>query len=364
MPIGTNNIYKLLNNNKIINKRKAEEAMTKLIAEYTENPEQFNKIEFVDYIRKWLKDKAKQVETVTIEGYEGYIKSHIIPYFEPLHLKLYNVSIKDIEGYYNCKANNGRLDGKPGGLSIASIRRHKTILNQIFQDALHNGLIKSNPCEYAKMPKIDKPSPKVGTIYTPEQCKKLLELTKGTILHDMIYITFIYGLRRSEMLGLKWDAIDFDNNTINICHTVVVQKTVTFKDRTKNKTSNRTYPLLAEIRDLLLERKRKQDEYKKIFGNCYIDTGYVFTKEDGNIYFPSYPSHCLDKTLKRYNLPHIRWHDLRHSCASALLLKGWQMKEISEWLGHSSINITMDIYSHINIEHKRELGNSLNGMLG
>lgn len=312
MPIGTNNIYKLLNNNKIINKRKAEEAMTKLIAEYTENPEQFNKIEFVDYIRKWLKDKAKQVETVTIEGYEGYIKSHIIPYFEPLHLKLYNVSIKDIEGYYNCKAHSGQLDGKPGGLSIASIRRHKTILNQIFQDALHNGLIKSNPCEYAKMPKIDKPSPKVGTIYTPEQCKKLLELTKGTILHDMIYITFIYGLRRSEMLGLKWDAIDFDNNTINICHTVVVQKTVTFKDRTKNKTSNRTYPLLAEIRDLLLERKRKQDEYKKIFGNCYIDTGYVFTKEDGNIYFPSYPSHCLDKTLKRYNLPHIRWHDLRH----------------------------------------------------
>lgn len=269
--------------NKIINKRKAEEAMAKLISEYADNPEQFNKIDFVDYIKKWLKNKTKQVETVTIEGYEGYIKSHIIPYFEPLNLKLQNVSIKDIENYYNCKAKSGRLDGKPGGLSIASLRRHKTILNQIFQDALHNGLIKNNPCEYAKMPKVNKSPSKVGTIYTPEQCKHLLNLTKGTVLHDMIYITFMYGLRRSEMLGLKWDAIDFNNNTINICHTIVVQKTVTTKDRTKNKSSNRVYPLIDEIRILLLERKRKQAEYKKMFGNCYIDTDYVFTKEDGNI---------------------------------------------------------------------------------
>lgn len=90
----------------------------------------------------------------------------------------------------------------------------------------------------------------------------------------------------------------------------------------------------------------------------------MFLQKRTVIYYPSYPSHSLDKILKRYNLPHIRWHDLRHSCASALLLKGWQMKEISEWLGHSSINITMDIYSHINMEHKRELGNSLNGILG
>lgn len=127
-------------------------------------------------------------------------------------------------------------------------------------------------------------------------------------------------------------------------------------------TSRRTYPLLNDIKKLLLEIKEKQEEYRKLYGNCYIDSQYVFTNADGHPYYPSYPYHMLQKYLKRNNLPYIRWHDLRHSCASMLILKGWQMKDISEWLGHSDIGTTMNIYGHISMEHKRELGNTLNGL--
>lgn len=164
-------------------------------------------------------------------------------------------------------------------------------------------------------------------------------------------------------MGLKWEAVDFVNRTITIQHTVVVQSTVIAKDKTKNRTSRRTYPLLDDVRNILMNIKKRQNEYEKLFGNCYAESGYIFTKEDGTPFYPSYPSHQLQKCLKKYNLPHIRWHDLRHTTASMLILKGWQMKEISEWLGHSDIGTTMNIYGHIDMEHKRELGDTLNGLL-
>ncbi|MBQ8301375.1 MAG: hypothetical protein IJX57_05370 [Clostridia bacterium] len=94
------------------------------------------------------------------------------------------------------------------------------VLNLIFNEAIRQSLIKNNPCEYAKIPKTAKKSEKKVDFYTTEQCKKLLEVTEGTVLHDMIYITFMYGFHRSELMGLKWSAIDFENGTLTVRHTV------------------------------------------------------------------------------------------------------------------------------------------------
>lgn len=194
------------------------------------------------------------------------------------------------------------------------------------------------------------------------ECNRLLEVIKDMPLYEMVYMTFIYGLRRSELLGLKWDAVDFKKNTISICHTVVLQNEVVHKDKTKNPSSKRTYPLLPDVRTKLEKMLEKQKSDKSLFGNCYSETGYVFVKQDGSAYYPSYPTHELSKVLKNNNLPHIRWHDLRHSTASMLIEKGWNMKDVSEWLGHSSITTTLDIYSHVSMEHKQQLGNSLNNL--
>ena len=286
----------------------------------------------------------------------------LIPYFEKKKLALQDVRIKDIENYYYHKATGGRLDGKPGGLSKSTLKHHRVILNLVFKKAMHDELVSNNPCQYAKIPKLEK-AKSAAKFYTAEECAKLLELAEGTPLYDMVYITTIYGLRRSELLGIKWDAVDFKRKTLTIKHTVVLNTAViTCKDSTKNKTSMRTYPLLDDIEEILLRIKKQQDEYRIIFGSCYQESGYVFTKEDGSMRHPSYPSQMLTKTLKKNNMPHLRWHDLRHSCASILIMKGWQMKEISEWLRHADIGTTMNIYGHLNLDHKRKLGSTLNGL--
>lgn len=343
------------------NKRKAEDAMARLIIQYNNNPSNFEKIAFTDYIEKWLLEVKSHIDIITYEGYIQYAEKHIIPYFKNKGLMLQDVKIRDIEEYYNYKAVDGRLDGKPGGLSTRTIKLHGVVLSLVFKKAIHDGILNNNPCEYAKIPKSEKTT-STAKFYTIEQCKVLLKCVEGTALHDMIYITMLYGLRRSELMGLQWNAIDFDKNTIAIKHTVVVQKTVVVKNKTKNKTSMRTYPLLNEVKEILIKIKSAQDKNKKIFGNCYQENDYIFTKEDGTSYYPTYPSHELRKCLERNNLPYIRWHDLRHTTASLLILKGWQMKEISEWLGHADIGTTMNIYGHIDMEHKKELGNTLNGL--
>ena len=113
----------------------------------------------------------------------------------------------------------------------------------------------------------------------------------------------------------------------------------------------------------LLRIKAQQEEYKKMFGNCCADTDYVFARPDGKMYYPSYPSKLLKKTLLKHNLKYIRFHDLRHSCASMLIMNGWPMKDISDWLGHADINTTMNIYGHLSMEYKRKLGQQLENLL-
>ena len=343
------------------NKRKAEQALNETIMMYSENPSMVDKTGFDEYIFEWLKSVRAQVDIVTYEGYRDCIVNHIAPYFKEKHLKLQDISINDIEDYYAYKAVSGRLDGKEGGLSQSTLKRHRILLSLTFKKAIRDGLLKYNPCEYAKMPKFTPKKP-VAKFYTAEQCQELLTAVKGTPLYDMIYITILYGLRRSELLGLRWESVDMVNNIITINHTVVLQKVVVAKDDTKNKTSNRVYPIINEVKEIFMRLAREQEENKKLFGNCYSDSGYVFTKVDGTPYYPSYPTHELQKELKKHNLPHIRWHDLRHTTASLLILKGWQMKEISEWLGHADITTTMNIYGHIDLDHKRKLGETLSGM--
>lgn len=344
------------------NKRKAEQALNELLKQLEENQDKFNKIKFVEYIESWLKQVKISVDIVTYSGYEQYAEKHIIPYFKNKDIFLQDVKITDIEGYYNYKSVGGRLDGKPGGLSLRTIKLHSVVLNLVFKNAIYERLIDENPCTHAKFP-IQKSCLKTEpTFYTVQQCNELLAAIKNTPLYNMVYITFLYGLRRSELMGLKWSAIDFENNTLTIQHTVVLHNEVVYKNKTKNATSKRKYPLLPEIRMLLENMLEEQKTNQNLIGKSYIYNDYVFVKIDGTPYYPSYPTHELKKVIKKNNLPYIRWHDLRHSCASMLIEKKWHMKDISEWLGHSDIGTTMNIYGHISMEHKKELGNSLKGI--
>ena len=218
-------------------------------------------------------------------------------------------------------------------------------------------IIPNNPADKVQRPKKEQ---YIGSFYNENELNELFEKSKDDPLNLMIRIASYYGLRRSEVLGLKWDAFDFDNKTITIKHTVTIGKIdgkrqIYSKDRTKNKSSYRTLPLIDDIAERLLEFKEQQEYFKKAFGKSYYkkDKDYIFVKPDGKLTRPDYVSEHFKILLNKLGLRHIRFHDLIHSCASLLLAKGIPMKAIQEWLGHSNFSTTANIYAHLDSNSKQ-----------
>ena len=236
------------------------------------------------------------------------------------------------------------------------MRQHKNVLNQTLKLAQRDGLIQTNPVDLVVMPHA---AQFTGTFYTEAQMRDLLTAVKNERLYPIIYVTALYGLRRSEVLGLKWDSINFAMQTLTIRHTVARVTKVVEKNKTKNASSFRSFPLTDDAVRLFKILLQQEQIYRNHFGKDYIDNDYVFTWEDEHPYSPDYVSHTFHKLLKKYDLPHIRFHDLRHTCASMLLSEGYGLKDVQEWLGHSDIKMTANIYGHLDIRRKRSIANGL-----
>lgn len=210
---------------------------------------------------------------------------------------------------------------------------------------------------WVKFPSLQRREP---SFYTAEQVEKLLSvISDDSSFYLLVKITATYGLRRSEVLRLQWDSMDFERNSLLICHTVVKINQTVKKDKTKSKSSFRSFPLIPDIKELLLEEKNKQLNHRKEFGSSYIESPYIFVWADVKPYATEYVSQHFSRLLKWNGLPHIRFHDLRHSCASILLSKGFTLKDVQEWLGHSDITLTANIYGHLDLERKRSIANAM-----
>ena len=342
------------------NKRKAESMLEDIKREFEEQYSTPNgDIMFTAYLRQWLEKKKPLVELSTWEGYQTYAERHIIPYFEPLKLSLRSIRPQHIKEYYEYKYTRGRLDGKPGGLSIASIKKHSLVIKEALSDAVVSEYIPRNPSDGVRLPARDTPM-REKTFLTSEQANEMLKAFNGHPLQALVYVTLYYGLRRSEVLGLRWSAIDFDRNTLSINHTVVKNRTVVRKDKTKTQSSYHTYMLINDVREALLEQRKRQQENKEKYGAAYKDSDYIFTWEDGTLYRPDYVTRGFQRVLKAHGLPMMRFHDLRHSTASILYDKGWDLKDTQSWLRHSSVEVTGDIYTHITEARRARMAAELN----
>jgi integrase len=342
------------------NKKRAEKMLREQLREY-ESQEKLVKSDmlFSDAVRQWLSTAAIRVDAVTLQGYEALARVHILPYFDDLQIKLIDVDRQVLQKYIDEKYHHGRKDGK-GGLSSASIRLHKNVLYQTLKEAVLNQLILSNPCEHVTLPPMQRYESK---FYSAEQLNALLDAIKNEPIYPFIKVTAVYGLRRSEAVGLKWDSIDFDANTMTIKHTVCMAVKRFEKDKTKNSSSRRSFPLLPDIKKLLLEIKQQENENRKLFGKEYIPNDYIFKWEDGRPYSPDFVSHKFNRLLKAYGFSHIRFHELRHSCASVLISMGFNLKDVQEWLGHSDIKMTANIYSHLDVTRKKNIADKLGNQL-
>ncbi|MCM1009129.1 MAG: site-specific integrase [Muribaculaceae bacterium] len=265
-------------------------------------------------------------------------------YFDKRHLRLIDITEKEIQEFYDDRLANG--------VKVASLRHYNNVLRPALRKAFLEKLIPDNPFDYLKPLKKEKVA---MSYYDKNEMKKLFEVIKGHSLEVPFMLAAYYGFRRSEVLGLRWSAVDFEHKLITVNHKLIVlEKEMYFSDELKTNTSNRTLPLIPVIEELLLKHKKKIEENKTFYGNTY-DTRYleyICVEENGQIVYPDHMTKMFAKLLKDNGLKHIRLHDLRHSCASNMLASGVSMKEIQEWLGHSNFSTTADVYSHLDFSAK------------
>ena len=252
-----------------------------------------------------------------------------------------------IEGFYEYCFNTLKVKG-------VTIQHYHGLMHKALKYAVRHNLIAANPMDRVERPKAQK---FVGSFYSVAELEALFEAAKGDPLEFPILMAAFYGLRRSEIVGLKWKSVDFENNIITINHTVLQAKCdgelkLLYKDRTKNMSSCRSMPLVPQYRELLLKLKEQQKQNRKLCGNSYIDSDYICVNPMGGLYTPNYITQHFSLLLKKHNLRHIRFHDLRHTCASLLLKNGISMREIQEWLGHSNFTTTAGTYAHLETSAK------------
>lgn len=304
-----------------------------------------------EYFNQWLQDKKPDLQRSTYEAYTVYINKHIAPYFDEMGKPLEALKPLDIKRYVTEKRSGGRKDGKEGGLSAVSVRKHLNIIKQAFREAVLYEVIPSNPAEPVRLPKLESISDNAQFIPL-ENAQRILKTFQNHHLYPIILVTLIYGLRRSEVLGLRWSAVDFERQEMRICHTVVKNLTIEAKDRTKTNSSRRTFPLLPDVEEVL----------KPLYQREKASNSYIFAREDGSPLRPDSVTRGFQRVLERNNLPHMRFHDLRHATASILFDRGWSVPDVQHWLGHSDIETTMNIYVAYNRTRKLKVGGSLSGV--
>ena len=341
------------------NKTKAMAVLEELKREYNLKENLINTETYLsDYIKLYLETKKSDIDEITYQGYHQYAYKHLIPFFENKKLQMCDINVKNLKEYFDHAYKKGRLDGK-GGLSPSTLRLHKIFLNQVLNHAICDKILNENPSKQIKLPKQEK---RDINFMTKHEIKSFMDDIKDEFIFPLLKILLFYGLRRSELIGLKWKNVDLKSKTFTIASTVVkVEKTIT-KDRTKNKTSHRSYEMTPEILELFKNLYKEQQTNKKLFGSEYQDSPFVFTWPDGHPVSIDYISHAFKKLLKKYDYKDLRLHDLRHSCASAMLSNGYALKDVQEWLGHTNIDTTADIYGHLDISRKREIASSLTEM--
>lgn len=302
---------------------------------------------FSDFLLQWLEIAKPTIALTTYASYAGMAKRIIIPYFKERNTTLAGLKAIDIQTFYMQQLKR---------VKASSVIHYHAVIHRALKYAVKIDLISVNPADKVERPKADK---FIGSFYDSDEMQALFEAAKDTLLEIPIFLGAFYGLRRSEALGLKWDAIDFQNGTITIRHTVTSctidgKHVQVAKDTTKTKSSMRTLPLVPVFKEKLLKVKEQQAEYRRVCGKCYDNRylEYICVDEMGTLISPHYLTAAFPKLLDKNELRRIRYHDLRHSCASLLLANGVPMKQIQEWLGHSDFSTTANVYAHLDYNSK------------
>lgn len=341
------------------NKKDAEKFLTeKLIELDTGLLIDTKKMKYSEYLDYWLKEICiKNLKSTTLDGYKHNIENHIKPIIGNIYLD--KLTPLHLQNLYSNRLESGRLK-KEGGLSKKSVLTIHRIIHRSLEQAVKWQLIPRNIADSVEPPK---PQKYKASFLNEKDINKLIDISKDTKLYIPILIAIYTGMRRGEILGLKWENVDFEKGIIEIKQALYSTKNGLEFTTPKTETSNRNICIPDFLINELKKYRIKQNKNKLKYGNLYVDTGVVCSLENGDVINPKNFSRDFHKLLENNNLPLIRFHDLRHTHASLLVKLGVQPKIISNRLGHSNIAITMDLYSHVYIESDKSVANMFEKML-
>ena len=287
------------------------------------------------------------MKKTTFSSYTQMVKGKIAPYFRNTGLTLDGIQAKHIQSFYLHELKT---------VSPGTVIHYHANIHKALKYAVKMDLIPFNPADKVERPKKQR---YIADYYRQEELERLLEASKDHPYSLLIQTAAFYGLRRGEVVGLKWDAIDFEQGTISVKRTVtstiIDGKYQEFEQQSaKTKSSLRTLPLIGSFREYFMQVKEAQELNKQVCGNCYNYEyyGFVFVDELGERMRVEYLTNAFPKFLESHGLRRMRFHDLRHSCASLLLANGVPLKHIQEWLGHSDFTTTANIYAHLDYKSK------------
>ena len=332
------------------NKRRAEEALVHIRNTF-EPPvvdrELTADMLFSEYLKQWLEVVKVRVKIATFCSYQDMVLNTIAPYFEKKKITLRDLEARHIQQFYTEKLKT---------VSANSVIHYHAVIYQSLKYAMKTDMVPQNVAMKVDRPRKEQYQP---TFLDADEMQELFKVVKGTRLELPVLVAAFYGLRRGEVLGLKWDAIDFQRGTLTIKRTVTEVRLdgkteIIEQESAKTKSSLRTLPLVGSFKDYFMEVKQAQEVNKSVCGNCYNYDydGYVFVDELGERMKPDYLTNYFPTYIQRHGIRKMRFHDLRHSCASLLLANGVPLKQIQEWLGHSDFSTTANIYAHLDYSSK------------
>lgn len=313
------------------------------------------------YVNLYLAKKRRTIADTTYSGY-FYRGNRIIDFFD--EIKVRSVSKVNVEQFMDHLITDCESQER-------TVKDIKTLLSGIMDQAVRDGLIAINPVKEATMNKTlilkhAKVKNDDDDFFSFKEAQLFLAIAESHELYELFFVTLFFGLRREEVLGLRWSCVDFDAKEFRVNHTVTKGMTVNRVNSTKTATSARTYPLTEEQVKMFKHLKAKETENRDLFGSAYHDNDYIFKHEDGSLYYPDYPTKAFGKLIKAHpELPQgITFHGLRKSCVSILVHEGYDVKRIQKWVGHADIDTTLKIYAKVkDKEAKQEILNGMNNII-
>ena len=289
------------------------------------------------YLEQWLEQvhKLSAIRVGTYNMYRIVIYKHIIPMLG--HIQLQKLTPQQVQAFYTKKLDEG--------LSFKRVRGFHSVLHSALENAVKWNLVGRNVCDL-----VTPPVPRRHEIQplTQEQAQRLLKVAQNHKLEALLTVAITTGMRRGELLGLHWQDIDLRTGSLQVKRTVNrIGKHGLVVSEPKTARSRRNIVLPAFVIDVLKQHRKRQQEIKKQAGDSWREMDIVFCSMVGGYIEPSNLQGWYKKLLKSAELPDVRFHDLRHSAATILLGMGVHPKVVQELLGHSSISMTMDIYSHV-----------------